>query len=151
MRKKYFLLTALLIVLFGFSGCKKTDLSDYHQTGESWSISCDKSEYNISYVSRNGNTMLVDIEVIANPVNVKNIYVYSKGYQVIYNGEFCYETVVSMPMFIPVGLYDLPIEENKVSFKIITEKEEFNGYVKITLENMPSYNGPSQAIRFYVY
>lgn len=155
MRKRYLFFCVLIIVLFVFGGCrigsKKTDLSEYHQSGESWSISYNESEYNISYVSRNGNTMLIDLEIIANPVNSDKIYVYSKGYQVIYNGEFCYESVFVMPMFIPVGYYELPIVENRVSFEIITEKEDFNGYVKITLENLPSYNGPVQAIRFNVY
>lgn len=155
MKRKYILLTILLAVLFIFSGCKfggeKIDLDYYHQQGESWCISNDQSEYNIYYITRHDNTMQIDIDIFENPVNGNNIYVYSKGYQIIYNGELCYESVVSMPIFIPVGLYELPFEGNKVSFKIITEKEDFKGYIQVALENLPTSGGVKQALRFKVF
>lgn len=155
MKKKVILMIILLFVVIVFSGCgegrNKIDLDDYHQCGEHWSITCDESEYNLSYISCNDSTLLIDIEIVDNSVNVDKIYVFSKGYKIIYNDEFCYESVVSMPMLIPVGLYELPVEGNYISFKIITDKQDFNGYVQVTLEKLPTYGGPKQAMRFKVY
>lgn len=154
MKKNYILLTILLSVLFMLSGCnvgvEKIVLSEYHQCGETWSIFGDQSEYNVSFDSRNDNTMEIDITIVKTSVNYDKIYVYSKGYQVIYNGEFCYESIFSMPMLIPVGVYELPVEDNKVSFEIVTEKENFKGYIKITLEGLSTYGGAKQVFRFDV-
>ena len=153
MKKNYILLTVLFAVLIFFSGCKsggeKTDLSDYHQCGESWSVFSGETEYDVSFVSRNDNKMRIDIEVIKSPVNIEKICVYSKGYQVIYNDELRDELLFTGIMFIPVGYYELPIEENRVSFTLLTEKEDFNGYVNVTVESFLSYN--NSAVRFKVY
>ncbi len=146
------ILSATLIILSGcIFGGEKIDLNEYYQQGETWCISCDDSAFKVSYGSRNDNSVQIDIDVLKNLVNVNNIYVYSKGYRIIYNNKFCCESVISMPMFIPVGVYELPIEDNKVSFTIITEKEDFKGYIKVSIEETPTLDGVVQGIRFNVY
>lgn len=137
----------VLIILISYSCHTKPDLSEYHVCGETVVLQGEEFEYRITYLSYEADSVKLSIS-IDEEFEAPEILCFYEDFNHridhIYANQKKHETIRTSPgWFLNEGRIDVPVETNPFEAEVFHFVEDFKGYVKFTLTDVP---GDSEAV-----